>query len=74
MIQLAVTQDLAEAEEIRSILTSAGIASALESAPPDDADSLDDVPTKVLVPEDSLEAAKDAIESMTETDEPTGGL
>lgn len=71
MVQLALTQDPAEAEEIQAILDSAGIVSALESAD-EEPDSLDDVPTKVLVPEDSLEAAKDAIEAMTDPDEPAG--
>jgi Putative prokaryotic signal transducing protein len=73
MVQLALTQDVAEAEEIQSMLTSAGIESALESAPPEETDSLDDLPTKVLVPEDSLEAAQNAIESLTDPDELLGG-
>ena len=73
MVQLALTQDVAEAEEIQSILTSAGIESALESAPPEETDSLDDLPTKVLVPEGSLEEAQNAIESLTDPDELLGG-
>jgi hypothetical protein len=72
-VQVALTQDLAEAEEIQSILTSAGIESELESAADDESDSLDDVPTKVLVPEGSLEAAQNAIEAMTDPDELIGG-
>jgi hypothetical protein len=35
--------------------------------------ALADSPTKVLVPEDSLEAAQDAIEAMTDPDELLGG-
>ena len=73
MVQLALTQDLAEAEEIQAILTSAGIASRLESVADDPPDSLEDVPTKVLVPEDSLEAAQHAVEAMTDPDELIGG-
>lgn len=73
MVQLALRQDLAEAEEIQAILTSAGIASALEGAADDSPDSLEDVPTKVLVPEDSLEAAQNAVEAMTDPDELIGG-
>jgi hypothetical protein len=73
MVQLALTQDLTEAEEIQAILTSAGIASELEGVTDDPPDSLDDVPTKVLVPEDSLEAAQNAVEAMTDPDELIGG-
>ena len=73
MVQLALTQDLAEAEEIQAILTSAGIESQLESAADEPPDSLDDVPTKVLVPEESLEAAQNAVEAMTDPDELIGG-
>jgi hypothetical protein len=63
MVQLAVAGDVTEAEEIQEILRSAGIESKL--APEDEADAL-----VVLVPEESLEDAKDAIEAMTEPDEP----
>ena len=73
MVQLALTQDLAEAEEIQAILSSAGIESELESANDDEPDSLEDVPTKVLVPEDALEAAQNAVEAMTDPDELIGG-
>ena len=61
MVQLAVAGDIAEAKEIQEILTAAGIESELQSA-------LDE-PLTVLVPEESLEAAKDAIEALTEPDE-----
>lgn len=72
-VQLALTQDLAEAEEIQAILSSAGIESELESASDDPPDSLEDMPTKVLVPEDALEAAQNAVEAMTDPDELIGG-
>jgi hypothetical protein len=61
MVQAAVAGDITEAEEIQEILRNAGIESALESA-------LDE-PLTVLVPESSLEDAKDAIEAMTEPDD-----
>lgn len=61
-IQVAVAGDVAEAEEIQEILRNAGIDSEIEASPEDDAVS-------VLVPEDSLEAAQDAIEALTEPDD-----
>ena len=61
MVQAAVAGDITEAEEIQAILRNAGIESELSSA-------LDD-PLTVLVPESSLEDAKDAIEAMTEPDD-----
>ena len=69
MVQLAVAGDVAEAEEIQTILRSAGIESELETAVEHDPRASDDVPQKVLVPESSLEAAQDAIEALTEPDE-----
>ena len=59
---MAVAGDVTEAEELQEILRAAGIESELQSA-------LDD-PLTVLVPEASLEAAQDAIEAMTEADDP----
>ena len=61
MVQLAVAGDINEAEEIQEILNSAGIESHLQSA-------LDE-PLTVVVPETSLEDAKEAIEALTEPDE-----
>jgi len=61
MVQLAVAGDINEAEEIQEILNSAGIESELESA-------LDE-PLTVVVPETSLEDAKEAIEALTEPDD-----
>ena len=62
MVQVAVAGDVAEGEEIQSILTSAGIDSELQAAGEDD-------PLTVVVPESSLEAAQDAIEALTEPDD-----
>jgi hypothetical protein len=62
-VQVALAGDVAEAEELQELLTAAGIEAELE--PEDEADALE-----VMVPEESLEAAKDAIEALTEPDEP----
>ena len=64
MVQVAVAGDITEAEELQSILREAGIDSQLQAAQDD--------PLTVLVPEQALEAAQDAIELMTEPDELVG--
>ncbi len=69
MVQLAVAGDVAEAEEIQTILRTAGIDSELEVAVEHHPAATEDAPQKVLVPESSLEAAQDAIEALTEPDE-----
>lgn len=73
MVQVAVAGDLAEAEEIQTILHSAGIQSELHPAVEQHPAALDDAPQKVMVPEQSLEEAQHAIESMTDPDELIGG-
>ena len=73
MVQVTVAGDLAEAEEIQTILHSAGIQSELEPAVEQHPTQLADAPQKVLVPEDSLEEAQHAIEAMTDPDELIGG-
>jgi Putative prokaryotic signal transducing protein len=73
MVQVAVASDLAEAEEIQTILRSAGIPSELQGAVEQHPAALDDAPQKVLVPEGALEEAQHAIESMTDPDELIGG-
>ena len=69
MVQLAVARNLVEAEEIQTILNSAGIPSELESAVDQHPTQLDDAPQKVLVPEDTLEDAQHAVEAMGEPDD-----
>ena len=69
LVQVAVAGDIAEAEELQTILRSAGIDSALETAVEQHPSATGDAPQKVLVPESSLEAAQDAIEALTEPDE-----
>ena len=69
MVQVAIAGDVTEAEELQAILRSAGIESELETAVDHHPRETEDAPQKVLVPESSLEAAKDAIEALTERDE-----
>jgi hypothetical protein len=66
MVQAAVAGDVTEAEELQEILRNAGIESTLEARGPDD-------PLTVMVPEESLEAAQDAIEALTEPDDLLSG-
>jgi hypothetical protein len=69
MVQVAVAADITEAEELRTILSEAGIASEVEAAVEHHPREVDDVPQKVLVSEQDLEAAQEAIEALSEPDE-----
>lgn len=69
MVQVALAEDVAEAEEIQAILRSAGIMSELTAAVDRHPRATEDAPQKVLVPESDLEAAQFAIEAMTDPDE-----
>jgi Putative prokaryotic signal transducing protein len=69
MVQVAVAEDIGEAEEIQAILDSVGIEARLETAVEHHPSATEDAPQKVLVPEDSLEEAREAIEAMTEPDD-----
>jgi hypothetical protein len=69
MVQVAVAGDITEAEELRTILREAGIESELEPAVEHHPREVEDVPQKVLVPESELEAAQNAIETLSEPDE-----
>jgi hypothetical protein len=69
MVQVAVAGDVTEAEELESILKAAGIDTQLEPAVEHHPTETEDAPQKILVPEGSLEAAIDAIESLSEPDE-----
>jgi len=68
-VQVTVAGDVTEAEELQSILLAAGIESELEAAAEHDPEALDDPPVKVLVAEDEVDAARDAIEALSEPDE-----
>ena len=69
LVQVALAESVAEAEEIQDILRSAGIEAELETAIEHHPRAVEDAPQKVLVPESELDAARDAIESLTEPDE-----
>ncbi len=72
MVQVALASDVTEGEEIQALLTEAGIESQLEPAVEHHPRETDDVPTKVLVPEASIEDALAAIEALSEPDELAG--
>jgi hypothetical protein len=72
LVQVALAEDITEAEEIQEILRLAGIDSHLETAVDHHPTSTEDAPQKVLVPETSLEQAQHAIEAMTDPDEMSG--
>lgn len=67
MVQVALAEDITEAEEIQSILEAVGIAVVLETAVEHHPSATEDSPQKILVPESSLEAAQHAIEAMTDS-------
>lgn len=69
MVQVAVAGDVAEAEELQTMLAEAGIEAELEIAVEHHPSATEDAPQKVLVPEGSLEAALEAIEAMSEPDD-----
>jgi hypothetical protein len=69
MVQVAMAGDVADAEEVQSILAAAGIPSELETAVDHHERETENAPQKVLVPESSLEEAQHAIEAMTDPDE-----
>jgi type III secretory pathway lipoprotein EscJ len=61
MVQVAVAGDVTEAEEMESILQAAGIGAELRAG--------DDGSVAVLVPEEELEPAQEALEALTEPDD-----
>ena len=69
LVQVALAEDVTEAEEIQEILRLAGIDSHLETAVDHHPTSNENAPQKVLVPESSLEEALHAIEAMTDPDD-----
>lgn len=69
MVQVALAEDISEAEEIQAILVAAGIESVLESAVDHHPSGTEDTPQKVLVEASSLETAQHAIEAMTDGDD-----
>ena len=69
LVQVALAESVAEAEEIQAIMRAAGIDAELETAVDHHPRETEDAPQKVLVAEDQLEAAQHAIESLTDPDE-----
>jgi hypothetical protein len=69
LVQVALAESVAEAEEIEEILREAGIEAHLETAVDHHPRATEDAPQKVLVPAPSFEAAQHAIEAMTDPDE-----
>lgn len=69
MVQVAVAANLTEAEELQSMLQAAGIASEVEQAVEHHPTGLEDAPQRVLVPEDELEAAQNAIEALSDPED-----
>jgi hypothetical protein len=69
MVQVALASDVTEGEELQALLSEAGIDSQLEAAVEHHPRETDDVPTKVLVAESSIEDALAAIEALSEPDE-----
>lgn len=74
LVQVALAEDIAEAEELQTILREAGIVSELETAVEHHPRATENAPQKVLVPESSLEAARHAIEAMTDPDDLVSGV
>jgi hypothetical protein len=68
LAQLTIAETVADAEEMLAILSEAGIAAHLEPAVEHHPREVDDIPQKVFVPEQDLEAAKDAIIALGEPD------
>ena len=69
LVQVALAEDVVEAEELQAILRAAGIEASLETAVDHHPRATENAPQKVLVPETELEAAQHAIEAMTDPDE-----
>jgi len=73
LVQVAVAGSVAEAEELEALLIRAGIATTLEGAVDEHPDEHGDAPVRLLVPAEDLDAARDAIEALTEPDDPFPG-
>ncbi len=70
LVQVAVAGDVTEAEQLRDMLSAAGIDAELEMAAEHDPGALDDPPLKILVSELEVDAARDAIEALADDEEP----
>jgi hypothetical protein len=72
MVQVAVAGDLTEAEELQTMLHAAGIPCELRQAVDHHPSEIENLPARVLVSEDDLEAAQDALEALSEPEELLG--
>jgi len=73
LVQVAVAGSVDEAEELQALLTQAGIDATLEGAVAEHPEEHGDVPVRLLVAADALDAARDAIEAFTEPDDQLPG-
>ena len=73
LVQVAVAGSVDEAEELQALLTRAGIDATLEGAVEEHPDEHGDVPVRLLVAAGELDAARDAIEALTEPDDQLPG-
>ena len=73
LVQVAVAGSVDEAEELQALLTGVGIATTLEGAVEEHPDAHGDGPVRLLVPAAELDAARDAIEALTEPDDQLPG-
>lgn len=69
LVQVALAEDVTEAEEMQAILEAAGIEAVLETAVEHHPTATEDAPQKILVAESELEAAQHALEALTGPDE-----
>jgi hypothetical protein len=68
-VQVAVAGTIDEAEELQALLTQAGIETTLEGAVDEHPDEHGDLPVRLLVAAEELDAARDAIEALSEPDD-----
>jgi hypothetical protein len=69
LVQVAVAGDVTEAEELQEMLAAAGIDASLEPSVDEEVGMTDPEHVKVLVEETRVDAARDAIEAMSEPEE-----
>jgi len=69
LVQVAVAGNVTEAEELQTLLHSAGIESTVEPGHDHDFDAHDDPALRILVAAEQVDDARDAIEALTEPDE-----
>lgn len=73
LVQVAVVGSVDEAQELHELLTRAGIEATLEGAVEEHPEAHGDMPVRLLVAPEELDAARDAIEALTEPDDQLPG-